>query len=144
MSASYIARLLDGNLLDGVGFFDLDQFRQADVEDAVFDVGFDLFGIDIVRKQQGLLEFLVGEFTAQVAAVVFVGFVLGFLFHFDMEVVLLIDMDLEIFLGQARSSELHLILFVVFNYIDGRGRIGGPFHPAVVEEIIEYFGQPAI
>ena len=135
---------MHGNLLDGVGFFDLDEFGQMDVEDAVLYAGFDLFSVDIVRQQQGLLELFVGEFAAEIAAVMFVGLVFGFLFHLDMEVILFVYVDFEILFGQTRSGEFHFVFFVVFNYIDGRSRIGSPFHPAVVEEIIEYFGQPAI
>ena len=63
--------------------------------------------------------------------------VLGLLFHVDDKVVVLVHMDLEVFLGETRSGQLHVVLFLVFNYIDGRSGVVRPFHPAVVEEVVE-------
>ena len=70
--------------------------------------------------------------------------VLGLLFHVDDKVVVLVHMDLEVFLGETRSGQLHVVLFFVFNYIDGRSGVVRPFHPAVVEEVVEDVRQPAL
>ena len=40
-----------------------------DVQHSVFHLGFDLLGLGIIRQQERLLEFLVGEFAAEVLAV---------------------------------------------------------------------------
>jgi len=140
----WLGRLLDGDLLDGAGLFDLLDLREMDGQHAVLDFGFDLFGIYVVREQEHLLELLVGEFAAQVATAVLFFLVVGFLFHLYAEIVLFVDMDAEIVLGVARGCDFNLVGFVVFDYVDGRSGVGRSFHPAVVEEIIENLRQPGV
>ena len=54
------------------------------------------------------------------------------------------EVDLEVFLGHAGRSELQFVGLVVFQDVDrGSGRTG-LVEIAVVEEIIEEFGQPGI
>ena len=144
MKPVWLGRLLDGDLLDGAGLFDLLDLREMDGQHAVLDFGFDLFGIYVVREQEHLLELLVGEFAAEVAAVVFVFLVFGFLLHLYAEVVLFVDMDVEVVLRVARGGDFHLVGFVVLKYIDGRSGVGRSFHPAVVEEIVENLRQPGV
>ena len=135
---------MDADLLDRFGLCDLLSLRQMYVQHAVFPLGFDLLLIYIVRQQKGLLEFLVGEFAAQIAAMLVALLVFGFLFHTDIEVSFVIHMDLEILFAKTRRSKFHVVLFFIFYYIDGRGGIVCPFHPTVVEEVIENVRQPVI
>ena len=135
---------MDADLLDRFGLGDLLALRQMHIQNAILHLSFNLFLIHILREQKCLLELLVGEFAAQVAAMLVALFVLGFLFHTDIEVSFIIHMDLEILLAKTRRSEFHVVLFFIFYYIDGRGGIVCPFHPAVVEEVVENVRQPAI
>ena len=71
--------LLDGNLLDRVGLLGLLLLGEMDIQHAVLHFCVDLVGIDIVRQQERLLELLVGEFAAEVLAVLLALLVLGLL-----------------------------------------------------------------
>ena len=51
--------LLDTDVLDGFRPLDFLDLWKMDVQDAFLHAGLDLFRVDIVRQQQGLLEFLV-------------------------------------------------------------------------------------
>ena len=104
-------------------------------------LGFNLLGLGILREHEHLLEFLVGEFAAEVATVMLFLVVFGLLFHVDYQVVVLVHMDLEVFFGETRSG---VIFLFVLKYIDGRSGVVRPFHPAVVEEVVEDVRQPAL
>ena len=136
--------LLDGNLLDCIGLLGVLLLRDMDVQHSIFYLGFDLVSLGILRQQECLLELLVGEFAAEVLAVLLALLVLGLLLHFDVQVVVGVDVDLEVLLGESRCGEFHIVLFFVLNHIDGRSRVGRPFHPAVVEKVVENVRQPAI
>ncbi len=137
-------QLFNRNLLDGLGLLDLFALWEMDVQDSVLHASFNLFLIHIVGQEKGLGELLVGEFATEIPAVLLAFLVLGLLFHSDLEVALIVDMDLEVLLGQARSSELHFVFLFIFYNVDGRGGVVCPFHPAVVEEVVENVRQPAI
>ena len=136
--------LFYGDVLDGLGLLNLFLLGKAYVQDTFFNFCLNLIGIYVVGKEEGLLEFLVGEFAAQVAAVLLFFLVLALLFHFDVEVVLFIYMYLEVFLVQAGSGELYVVLFLGFHHVDGGGGVSGPFHPAIVKKVVENVGQPAV
>ena len=136
--------LLYCNLFNRFRINDLLSLGKMNVQDSFLDAGLDLFGIHIIREQKGLLEFFVGELAAQIPAVLLAFFILGLLFHLDMQIVVVVDMDFEVLFIESGSSKLDIVLFFVFNYVDGRRSISGAVHPAVVEEIIEDIRQPAI
>ena len=137
-------RLLNGNLFHLFWFVYLLEFGEMDVEDAVLHLGFDGVGVHVVRKDEALLELLVGEFAAEIAAVLLAFLVLRLLFHLDMEATLVVHVDVEVFLAKTRSCKFDVVLLVAFDYIDGRSCVSGSFHPAVVEEITKDVRQPAI
>ena len=90
--------LLDGDLLYCAGGDSFLFLGQMNVQNALFYLCLNLFGIYVVGQKQGLLEFLVGEFAAQVASVFLTFLGLGFLLHFDVQIVLVIYVDLEVIL----------------------------------------------
>ena len=137
-------RLFNINMLHRLGALDFVLLGEMHVQDAFVNVGLNFIGINVVGEKQRLLEFLVGEFAAEVAAVVLAFLVIGLLFHLDVEISVGIDVDPEVFFVQTRSGKFYVVLLLGFNYIDGRGRICGPFHPAVVEKVIENVRHPAV
>ena len=48
--------LFDADRPLGLGRLDVNTFRQVDGQHAVLDFGIDLFSLDVVREQHGLLE----------------------------------------------------------------------------------------
>lgn len=71
-----------------------------------------------------LLELRIGKFAAQIGTLAFLVFLLllGFLLQGDDQLVVLVDVDFEIFTSHARSGDLHLVLVFVFDDVDGRSR----------------------
>ena len=61
--------LTDFNLLDGFLEFHLVFLGNVDVQDAVLHPGLNLVGLGIFRQGKHLLELLIGELTAEVAAI---------------------------------------------------------------------------
>ena len=70
----------DGNPLDRVVLLGFLLFGEMDVQHAVLHFRVDPVGINIVRQQECLLERLIGEFAAEVLAVLSASFTLG-IFH---------------------------------------------------------------
>ncbi len=90
--------------------------RDDDVEDAVFDLGADLLLVDVLRQHHRLAEVFDRELVAQVAHIVVLLFVLGFLGHLDDQVAFLVDAQLHIILGETRDAEFKFV--VVFRLHD--------------------------
>ena len=107
-------------------------------------LGGDVFAVRVLGEEHRLLELGVGEFAAEIVALVLLLLVLDLLFHVDHQVAFLVQMDIEVFLGHARGGELQLVGFGGFNDVDGRRGGFRTVHPVGVEEIVEDVGHPVV
>ena len=73
--------LLDLDLLADLFGFHLLDLGDGDGQDAVFDLGSDVFAVRVLREEHRLLELGVGEFAAEIVALVLLLLVLDLLFH---------------------------------------------------------------
>lgn len=120
---SKVKKLFDFDYLVGNFRLYFDNLRDVYLEDTMLNLCADLFPVSIVRKQHGLLEFTIRELTTQIMCVLLLTilfFVLLFLLHIYDEVAILIESDIEILSGHARSCKLEVITLFVLKYIDCR------------------------
>ena len=67
------------------------------------------------------------------------------LLHRDDQFVVLVEMNLEILLGHARSSHFDLVFVVVLQDVDGRSRgVAALYEPIVAQKIVENARQPVL
>ena len=94
--------------------------RDDDVQDAVFDLGADLLLVDVLRQHHRLAEVFHRELVAQVAYIVVLFLVLGFLGHLDDQVAFLVDAQLHVILCETGDAEFEFV--VVFRLHDVHAR----------------------
>ena len=93
---------------------------QTNAEHTVLYSRHDLVAVDIVGQLQTLLKVGVRELAAQIAHCVVLLLILILVLHLDVEHSVLIDADVEVVLGHARSGQLNLLTSLVLHDVDGR------------------------
>jgi len=69
----------------------------VDIQNALFYLCLNLVGFGVFGQQKRLLELLIGELATEIASVLLAFLVIGLLLHFDVQIIVRIHMDLEVF-----------------------------------------------